>query len=141
MGTSEVEISAQFNPVSGDVKTYTLTIGPSDFNTTSYAANNNSKTSTASSSDGYTTEVSWTSNQVMKQGSDMQWQKNNGLIYNTTDLGTIKSVTVTSSAGTFTTTYGASAQPDGTTVGGGYFQVKVGNATGKTSKIEVVFEK
>ena len=141
MGTSEVEISAQFNPVSGDVKTYTLTIDPSYFNNSSYAANNNAKTSTASSSDGYTTEVSWTSNQVMLQGSDMQWQKNNGLIYNTTDLGTIKSVTVTSSAGTFTTTYGDSAQPDGATVGGGYFQVKVGNATGKTSKIVVVFEK
>ncbi|MDD6394117.1 MAG: Ig-like domain-containing protein, partial [Prevotella sp.] len=72
----------------------------------------------------------------------MQWQKSKGYIYNTTDLGTIKSVTVNSSAGTFTTYYGTSSNPSsGTTVGGGYFNVKVGSATGKTSSVVVTFEK
>ncbi len=126
-----------------EVLTYKLTIDASDFNTTSYAANNSEKTSTAvcTTDNTKTYEVKWTSNQVMKSGSNMQWQKNNGYIFNSTDLGTITNVTVTSSAGTFTTYYGTSVQPSsGTTVGGGFFQTKVGGATGTTSEIEVTFE-
>ena len=84
--------------------------------------------------------MKWTSYQVANQDGNIQWQKNAGYIYNSTDLGTITSVTVTSSEGTFTTYYGTSEQPSSsTTVGGGYFKTVVGNATGKTSKIEVVF--
>lgn len=129
------------DPNSG-VKQYTLTIDASDFNTTSYVANNNEKTSNAVASDNSTYEVKWSSNQVMKNGTNMQWQKSNGYIYNSTDLGTIKSVTVTKSAGTFTTYYGSTEHPtSGTTVGDGYFTVKVGSATGTTSKVVVVFEK
>lgn len=73
----------------------------------------------------------------------MQWQKSNGYIYNSTDLGTITSVTVTSSAGTFTTYYGTSAQPSSETTSGtgkGFFKTSVGSATGTTSKVEVVFQ-
>ena len=140
-----INVVQDANPNVG-VKEYTLTIDVSKFNTTSYAANNNSKQSNAVSSDESTFEVSWISNQVMKGNGDhsteMQWQKNNGYIYNTTDLGTIKSVTVNSTAGSFTTYYGSSSQPSsGTTVGGGFFQVKVGGATGYTSSIIVVFER
>ncbi len=123
---------------------YKLTITASDFNTTSYAANNNEKTSTAVCTTDATKkfEVKWTSNQVMKNGDNMQWQKSGGYLYNSTNLGTIKSVTVTSSGGTFTTYYGTSEHPtSGTTVGNGFFTVKVGNATGTSSKVEVVFEK
>ena len=70
----------------------------------------------------------------------MQWQKSKGYIYNSTDLGTINSVEVASTAGTFTKYIGSSKQP--TTNGtGGYFQVKVGGATGKSSKITVTFTK
>ena len=123
-------------------KQYSFDITPSNFNTTSYAANNNEKTSTAKASDGSTLSVKWTSNQVMLQSGDMQWQKSAGYIYNSTDLGTINSVNVTSSAGTFTTYYGTSKQPSsGTTVGNGYFQIKVGSATGKTSKVTITFTK
>lgn len=126
---------------SGSTKEYTLTINASDFNTTSYAANNNEKTSNAVASDNSTFEVKWTSNQVMKNGTNMQWQKNNGYIYNSTDLGTIKSVTVNSSAGSFTKYYGTAEHPtSGTTVGNGFFTVKVGNATGTTSSVVIVFE-
>ena len=121
-------------------KQYSFDITKSNFNTTSYAANNNEKTSTAKASDGSTMSVKWTSNQVMLQSDVMQWQKNTGYIYNSTDLGTINSVTVTSSAGSFTTYYGTSKQPtSNTTVGNGYFQIKVGDATGKTSKVTVTF--
>lgn len=122
--------------------TYTFTINTSNFNSTSYAANNNEKTSTATcTTDGTKTmSVKWTSNQIMLQSGVMQWQKNNGYIYNSTDLGTINSVTVTSTDGSFTTYYGTSEHPtSGTTVGNGFFTVKVGSATGKTSQIVVNF--
>ena len=137
-----VTVNQDAGPSGGLTKQYQLTISASDFNTTSYAANNNEKTSTAVASDNTTTEVRWTSNQVMKNGTNMQWQKSNGYIFNSTDLGTIKSVTVNSSAGTFTTYYGTSEHPtSGTTVGNGFFTVKVGSATGTTSSVVIVFEK
>ena len=123
-------------------KTYTLTIDANDFNTTSYAANNNEKTSYAvnSSDNTDTYEVKWTSNQVMKNGSNMQWQKSKGYIYNSTDLGTIQSVTVNSSAGSFTTYYGTTEHPtSGTTVGNGFFTTAVGSATGTTSSVVIAF--
>lgn len=122
--------------------TYKLTIDALDFNATSYAANNNEKTSDAvcTTDNSKTYEVKWTSNQVMKNGNNMQWQKSKGYIYNSTDLGTITDVTVTSSAGSFTTYYGTKTQPSSdTTVGGGYFKTSVGGATGTTSKIEITF--
>ena len=85
-------------------------------------------------------EVTWYSNQVMLKSGAMQWQAKKGYIYNKTDLGTIQSVTVTSSEGTFTTYYGTKQNPtSGTTVGGGFFKVKVGGATGKTTKVTVTF--
>lgn len=146
-GGSEVAGTEQtFTPVQSgggtSKKEYTLTISGSDFNTTSYAANNNEKTSNAVAADNSTIEVKWTSNQVMKNGNNMQWQKSNGYIYNSTDLGTIKSVTVNSSAGSFTKYYGTTEHPtSGTTVGNGFFTVKVGSATGTTSSVVIVFEK
>ena len=109
----------------GWADTYTFEITPSDFNTQSYAANNNEKTSTAvSTTDATKTmEVKWTSYQVMKQSGNMQWQKSKGLIYNSTELGTINSVVVNSTGGSFTTCYGDSEQPSSsTTVGGGFFK-------------------
>ena len=123
-------------------KQYTLTITPSSFNTTSYAANNNDKTTQAVAEDGSTIDVKWYSNQIMLQSQAMQWQKNNAYLYNKTDLGEIQSVTVNSTAGTFTTYYGSTQNPtSGTIVGGGYFNVKVGSATGKTNSVVVVFKK
>ena len=127
----------------GDIAgTYKLTITSSDFTTTSYAANNNEKTSLAvcTTDPSKTYEVKWTSYQVYQNSGNMQWQKEKGCIYNSTDLGTIESVNVTSSGGTFTTYYGTAEKPlSSTTAGGGFFQTKVGNATGKTSKVEITF--
>ena len=130
-------------------KTYKFTIAASNFNTTSYTANNNEKTSTATATDGSgsTTSVKWTSYQIMRGTGDnsnnMQWQKNAGYIYNSTDLETIESVTVTSTAGTFTTYYGTSKEPTSGEQGegNGYFKTSVGNATGYASKFEITFTK
>ena len=130
------------DPNPGSAGTYKLTITAADFNSTSYAANNNEKTSLAicTTDASKTYEVKWTSYQVYKSSSKMQWQSGKGYIYNSTDLGTITDVTISSSEGTFTTYYGTSAQPSSsTTVGGGFFKTKVGNATGKTSKVEITF--
>ena len=121
-------------------KQYSFTITRSDFNSTSYAANNNEKTSTAIAGDGSEMEVKWTSNQVMNQNSTMQWKKNEGYIYNSTDLGTIDEVTITSTAGTFTKYIGPALKPTANSEGG-YFQIKVGGATGKVKSIKVTFTK
>ena len=123
--------------------TYKLTITPEDFSGTSYAANNNEKTSYAvcTTDNTKTFEVKWTSYQVMKSSTIMQWEKGKGYIYNSTDLGTITNVTVTSTAGTFTTYYGSTEEPSSSTeVGGGFFKTVVGNATGTTRSIEVTFK-
>ena len=143
MPASSVTISATFKSTAS-IKTYSFTISASDFNSSSYDANNSEKTSIATATDGSgaTLEVKWTSYQVMLQSEAMQWQKSKGCIYNSTDLGSIVSVVVTSTAGTFTTYYGTEEKPSSnTTVGNGYFQTKVGSATGKTSGITVTFTK
>ena len=123
--------------------TYKLELGASDFNTTSYAANNGSHSKNAVCTTDGTKKmsVSYTTNQIMQSNSVIQWKKNEGYIYNTTDLGTISSVTITSTDGSFTTYYGTSEQPSSGTAGTGkgYFKTSVGNATGKASKIEIVF--
>ena len=127
-------------PSEGGAKTYTFTITKSDFNSTSYVANNNEKTTTATATDGSTMDVNWTSYQVMFQNSAMQWQKSKGYIYNSTDLGTIESVEIESTAGTFTTYINSTEQPtvNGT---GGYFKINVGSKTGYVSSIKVTFTK
>lgn len=128
-------------PSTGEAKTYTFEITTADFNSTSYAANNIEHTTTATASDGSTMEVKWTSYQVMFQNSVMQWQKNKGSIYNTTNLGTIESIELKdNTGGTFTKNIGSAPQP--TSAGtGGYFNITVGNATGKIMKVVVTFTK
>lgn len=142
MPAEAVTVSAEFEEKT--IMEYSFTIQTSDFDTKSYAANNGSHTlkATCTTDASETMDIAYTSNQVMQSSSAMQWQKNAGYIYNTTDLGTIKSVTVNSTAGSFTTCYGTSEHPtSGTNVGNGFFTVSVGDATGKTSSIVVVFEK
>ena len=138
--TAEYLISVS-QPSTGEAKTYTFEITTSDFNSSSYTANNGEHTSTATADDGSTMEVKWTSNQVMYQNSVMQWQKNSGYIYNTTNLGTIDSVSLeNNTGGTFTTNIGNAPQP--TSAGeGGFFKVSVGSATGKILKVVVTFTK
>ena len=125
-------------------KTYSFTIIADNFPGNSYANNNNEKTSTATATDGSgdTMEVKWTSYQVMKQSNAIQFQKNVGYIYNSTDLGTIDNITITSTAGTYTKYIGSSAQPSTTNGTGGYFKIKeTGNVTGKVSQIQITFTK
>jgi len=143
-GTTFYAVFAKATAASS-TKTYSFSITSSYFNSTSYAANNNEKTTTATATDasGATIDVKWTSNQVMLQSSAMQWQKNAGYIYNSTDLGTVNSVVVTSTAGTYTTYYGTTSQPSSGAQGSGkgYFKTSVGNATGTATTLTVNFTK
>ena len=128
-------------PRTGEAKTYTLEITTSDFNSTSYAANNGEHTSTATAVDGSTMDVKWESNQVMFQNGVMQWQKKKGYIYNTTNLGTIEKVELKdNTGGTFTTYIGSAANPSSNGEGG-FFKVSIGDATGKIQKLVVTFTK
>ena len=128
--TKTDQYSIQVNEPSTDPVTYTLVITPNDFNTTSYVANNGEHTSTATSTSGETMSVTWKSNQVMKSGTDMQWQKSNAYLESVTNLGTISSIDIVSSAGSFTETHAD-----------GEFKISVGSATGKTTKVTITFTK
>lgn len=114
--------------------TVVLEITKDDFNSTSYAANNNEKTE-----NGY----SYTSYQVMNQSSAMQWQKNNGYITLTSNDFVKLEIKVT--AGTYTVTVGGETVT-GTTTNGvttydltgltGEIKISVGSATGKVDYIK-----
>ena len=123
-------------------KTYEFEITTEDFNSTSYAANNTEKTSVATATDGTGGQmnVRWVSNQVMKN-SGMQWQKDNGYIYNMTNLGTVNTVTITSTDGTYTTFYGTTQNPSSGAQGSGkgFFKTKIGGAAGHSSSVLVNF--
>ncbi len=111
-------------------KEFTVTITADDFNATSYAANNGTHKSTAVAADASTMEVEWTSNQMMKQGSLIQGQKNTAYLKNETSWGTIKSVTINDNVNF---TYGLT----GFSV---LFEIKAGSATSKASSFVIVFE-
>ena len=114
--------------------TVVLEITKDDFNSTSYAANNNTKTE-----NGY----SYTSYQVMNQSSAMQWQKSNGYI--TVDSDEFVKLELKVTAGTYTVTVGGSTVT-GTTSNGvttydltgltGEIKIAVGGATGKVDYIK-----
>lgn len=135
---------------SGESKLYTLTILPTDFSGTSYADNNKDRVLTATAEDGSTMDVTINTNQVMLMSNLMQWQKNNGILYNKTNLGKINSVTLDINSGSFTVYEGSTENPSSTSVAGsngiytfiensGYFSIKVGNATGKLKSITITF--
>ena len=109
-----------------------LTITAANFNSTSYTANNNEKTE-----NGY----SYTTYQVMKQSSEMQWQKGAGSLTIENDDFTKLEIKVTS--GTFTVTVGGvtvAPEDDGTydlTGKTGEIKISVGSdTTGKTEYLK-----
>ncbi len=113
-----------------------LEITKDDFNSTSYVANNNTKTE-----NGY----SYTSYQVMDQSGTMQWKKNEGYI--TISANSFSALEIKSTAGTFTVKVGGVAVAStGTATDGaaqydltgktGEIKISVGSATGKTTYIK-----
>ena len=142
--TTFYAVYAQASGTTSYGKTYTFSITPADFTTGTYASNNTEKTSTATTTEGDELDVKWTSNQAQKYSGNIRIQKTNGYIYNSTDLGTITDITVTSSAGGYNIYYGTSEQPTSGDKGSGkgYFKIQEnGTATGIISEIAITFQK
>lgn len=122
-------------------KTYTLTISATDFSKASYADNNKERTTKAFATDGSTIDVTWESYQIMQNSDKMQWQKNKGALFNKTSLGKITNIQITpTSSNAFTKIIGDTLKPTKNKEGG-YFNISVGNTTGKTDKVVITFEK
>ncbi len=87
--------------------------------------------------------VSIVSSNVMMQSSKIQFKKGSGYIYNNTNLGTVTNISINSTAGNYTKTYGTSANPTSGSAGDGkgYFRIKESNsATGTVSQIVITFK-
>ena len=111
---------------------FTFTIDTSYFTTASYSDNNGSKESTAVLIDGDGTQkVTWSSYQVRKQSSAMQWQKATSYILIQVPYNKVISCNISSTAGNFVT-----SQDEST----GYFKIaEDGTATGVVTSIEIVY--
>lgn len=143
-----------FGAAKAEEYTLVLTAESLRFDSSSYTNNNGNHTVSAMTPSGKTMEVVITSNQVYKRSgtTDMQWQKSTGYLQNSTDLGKISSITIGSTAGTYTV-YGGSKQSPSTPItdkngffdfsetGYGYFKINVGSsATGYVSEIIISFK-
>lgn len=128
----------------GTPKEYTVTIDTSNFKAltsgSGYAIFNGDHTFTAKALDGSEYEVVFNTNQFMVQSGKVQGQKNNGVIYNQTNLGKINSVVITTLSGTTTMYEGSAKQPKDVTVTGaagtytfsgnnGFMQFTAGSST------------
>ena len=116
------------------VPTVVLEITKDDFNTTSYAANNNTKTENS---------YSYTSNQVMQQSGTMQWQKSKGYITITSNVFTKLELKAT--AGTYTVTVGGKTVTGTTSNGVTTYDltgltgvVKISVSSSATGKVEYI---
>lgn len=144
-GTSYYAVFAT-ESTSGSSKTYNLELDGNNFGS-SYNERSSSATANEVGGTG-TLSVSFTTTGVMKStnaGNPIQFRKSGsgaGVLYNTTDLGTINSITYGSgSTNNIATTYkGATVQPtsDGT---GGYFKITNGSSVSYLTSITINFTK
>ena len=144
-GTSYYAVFAT-ESTSGSSKTYNL-----ELNGDNFGSNYNERSSSATANEvggTGTLSVSFTTTGVMKStnaGNPIQFRKSGsgaGVLYNTTDLGTINSITYGSgSTNNIASTYkGATEQPtsDGT---GGYFKITNGSSVSYLTSITINFTK
>ncbi|MDD5990414.1 MAG: fibronectin type III domain-containing protein [Paludibacteraceae bacterium] len=124
----------------GGSTAYTLTIGTSDFSSDGYAGTLNDIDAVDDSDNTNTLGVSFNKSNAGKVGSYIQF-KENGYIYNTTDLGSISSITTNSANVGYYINSTANPSSAGS---GGYFKVYgiLSTATdNKTNNIEIHFTK
>lgn len=124
----------------GGSTAYTLTIQPSDFASEGYSGTLNDIDAVDDSDNTNTMSVSFNKSNAGKVGSVIQF-KNNGYIYNTTDLGTISSISTNNSNVGY---YINSAQNPSSAGSGGYFKVYGVSSTATsntTSSIDIHFSK
>lgn len=124
----------------GGSTAYTLTIQPSDFASEGYPGTLNDIDAVDDSDNTNTMSVSFNKSNAGKVGSVIQF-KNNGYIYNTTDLGTISSISTNNSNVGY---YINSAQNPSSAGSGGYFKLYGVSSTATsntTSSIDIHFTK
>ena len=125
-----------------ELKTYTLTLNPTDFTTTSYANNDGDHTFKAVATDDSKMDVVITTKDIMQSASLIQGKKSSCYIYNKTNLGAISSITITQEYANFVAVIGSVQQPTEAVANGGYFNItNPSNYAAKASKIEIVFSK
>lgn len=147
MGTAPADFYAVYATVSGTALDYSFTIKNTDLPSKSYAAADGPHTVTArcTTDNSKTLTVGYTTSYVFQNPSTdpskLQWKTSVGTLYNTTDLGTIKSVSL-ANASNIITYYGATERPTSDTqtgVGKGFFNISAGSSTGTASSITVTF--
>ena len=126
-------------------KTYTMSITIDnvdlldDSQSSTYAKYNGEHSVVAKAEDDTELTVSFKTYQVMPSSGNMQMQKNNVCIWNTTDLGTISSVTIDDNTNC-SYIIGSDEKPTETATGG-YFAINSGSKASYASKITVIFVK
>ena len=126
----------------GSTKTYTYTITTSDFSAAGYGKAMNDIVAYATDNSGATVTVSHATNNAGLQSGKIQFKRNVGMLYNTTDLGTVLSVTLNGASGGTGTVYKGSSQNPTTNGSGGYFTIKeTADAVLTCTSITVTFEK
>ena len=138
----------------GAPKEYTVTLDVNNFKAltsgSGYAVFNGDHTFMATASDGSEYEVVFNTNQFMIQSGKVQGQKNNGVIYNQTNLGKITSVVITTLSGPVTMYEGPAKQPKDTTIEGangtytfsgnnGFMQLTAGSKTVTFDSMTITF--
>ena len=140
MGKDDITYYALFGKNSAGNDKYSFTITGNSFNGTSYAANNGEHTFKATNASGTVMDVNVQSKDVMKgKTSKIQFKASTGTLYNTTPLGNIQSIEVSTSS-SLTCYYGESVQPTSSSpVGGSFFKIKNGSSAGYVDNITVTF--
>ncbi|MBR6167721.1 MAG: fibronectin type III domain-containing protein, partial [Paludibacteraceae bacterium] len=124
----------------GGSTAYTLTIQPSDFASEGYSGTLNDIDAVDDSDNTNTMSVSFNKSNAGKVGSVIQF-KNNGYIYNTTDLGTISGISTNNSNVGY---YINSTQNPSSAGSGGYFKLYGVSSTATsntTNSIDIHFTK
>lgn len=140
--TKTTTYAINVNAAGGSPKTYSYTITTSAFTATGYGKEMNDIVATATDGSGATLTVSHATNNAGLQSGKIQFKKNAGMLYNTTDLGTVDSVVLTGASGGTGTVYKGSTQNPTSSGSGGYFTIKeTANGTLTCTSITVTFTK
>ena len=110
-------------------KTYTLSLSNSDA-PSSYSGTWSSKNATEDGGTG-TFSVSFSGSNVMNQDSKIQFKKSSGYFYNTTDLGTINSISITTNS-SIKYYIGSTSNPSNSG-SGGYFKIYNSTSNAQTA--------
>ncbi len=140
--TKTTSYSINVNAPSSGPKTYQYTITTSDFTASGYDKPINSITATATDGSGNTLTVNHATKNAGLQNGKIQFKKKTGMLYNTTNLGTVVSVTLTGASGGTGTVYKGSTENPTSSGSGGFFTIKeTANGTLTCTSITVTFTK